>query len=59
MRVCCGERHNGVVCSDGKVMCCLCFDRVEKDELFEDESGDRYDICKPCGELNEALSGSV
>ncbi len=49
-RVCCGQRHYGAECPDGKVMCCICFERVTKDELAIDASGARIDMCQPCGE---------
>jgi len=33
VRLCCGERHAGVVCPDGKVMCGLCFGKFEREDL--------------------------
>lgn len=33
VRLCCFKRHWGAICPDGKVMCCLCFDRFEQSEL--------------------------
>jgi hypothetical protein len=48
VRLCCGQRHTGVVCPDGKVMCCVCFNRVTTDKLYVDPDGDRWDICKEC-----------
>lgn len=48
-RVCCGRQHLGPVCPDGKVMCCICFDRVPQDQLAVDpEDGQRVDVCIPC-----------
>lgn len=47
-RLCCGQDHNGVGCPDGLVMCCLCFSRVLPEELWADEDGNKWDICKPC-----------
>ena len=47
VRLCCGQRHYGVVCPDGMVMCCLCFFRIPLDDLAE-EDGTKIDICKPC-----------
>lgn len=48
-RACCGQRHLGPLCPDNKVMCCLCFDRFDVEELAlaSDGSG-REDVCKPC-----------
>lgn len=48
VRLCCYQRHNGPVCPDGKVMCCLCFNRFEQTELWVDGDGDVWDTCKPC-----------
>lgn len=47
VRLCCGERHWNVQCPDGKVMCCICFDRVEVSELIE-RNGMKQDVCKGC-----------
>lgn len=47
VRVCCMQRHLGAQCPDGKVMCCLCFDRVSVDELAM-ENGHVIDVCKKC-----------
>lgn len=47
VRLCCFQRHNGVVCPDGSVMCAICFDRVAVDDLAV-EAGSRIDVCKPC-----------
>jgi hypothetical protein len=47
VRLCCGQRHHGPVCPDGKVMCCLCFNRVEQSGLAL-EGGSRVDVCIPC-----------
>lgn len=46
-RVCCGRQHFGPVCPDGKVMCCICFDRVPQDSLAMVD-GDLIDVCIPC-----------
>lgn len=48
VRLCCGQPHLGPVCPDGKVMCCLCFERVAQDELHVTPSGQREDVCKKC-----------
>lgn len=50
VRICCGNRHAGAVCPDGKVMCAICFERVELDELYVDENKDRWDVCLNCRE---------
>ena len=52
-RVCCLQRHWGPQCEDGKVMCCLCFDRFPVEELAL-EDGTPIDICKPCYEADMA-----
>lgn len=45
------QEHDGPQCPDGKVMCCLCFERFAVDELDLDPSdGKRWDACKPCAE---------
>jgi len=51
-RLCCGKQHWGPVCPDGRVMCCICFNRFTQDELYVDEAGDKWDECKECGESN-------
>jgi hypothetical protein len=53
VRLCCGQRHSGALCPDGKVMCCLCFERVTLAELSETVDGQLTDVCKTCYE-NEA-----
>jgi hypothetical protein len=48
-RLCCGLQHHGPVCPDGKVMCCICFERVGQDELAVDpEDGKKWDVCRRC-----------
>lgn len=47
IRLCCGQRHLRPVCPDGKVMCCLCFKRVEQTDLAV-EDGQKVDVCLPC-----------
>ena len=54
VRLCCGQRHYGAVCPDGLVQCCICFGRFGVDGLYVDEHKDRWDICRPCGEAEEA-----
>lgn len=51
MRSCCGQRHYGPLCPDGKVMCCLCFGRFSPDELNVVD-GHLEDVCKPCAEAD-------
>jgi hypothetical protein len=48
-RACCGQPHAGATCSDGLVMCCLCFERVKPEDLAT-EDGQRVDVCRPCME---------
>ena len=54
VRLCCGQRHFGAVCPDGKVMCCLCFGRFPLDELSETVDGDKQDVCRACAEREAA-----
>lgn len=61
-RLCCGQQHTGPVCPDGKIMCCLCFERVERDQLHVDEKNQTWDICKTCQEgevqaINQRANG--
>jgi hypothetical protein len=53
VRLCCGERHLTVACPDGLVMCCLCFHRFPQEKLWADATGQRWDICRECGEAEE------
>lgn len=48
IRPCCGQRHAGPVCPDGKVMCCLCFDRFELADLHVEDDGTKVDVCRSC-----------
>ncbi len=48
VRLCCGQRHNGPQCPDGKVMCCLCFDRFDLASLNVLADGTYEDVCKAC-----------
>lgn len=52
VRLCCMQRHYGVVCPDGKIMCCLCYDRFDKLDLYVDSEGSRWDMCSKCGVAN-------
>jgi hypothetical protein len=56
VRLCCGERHLGFVCSDGNVMCCLCFDRVSQDDLKVLPSGMKENVCKTCARLEQEMA---
>lgn len=49
VRICCGRRHSGAVCLDGKVMCCLRFNRVDQADLAF-EGGERVNVCIPCAD---------
>ena len=57
VRLCCGQRHYGAVCPDGKVMCCLCFSRFEIAELNVTEDGTPEDVCRPCAALDTQVAG--
>lgn len=52
-RLCCSQRHWGVVCPDGRVMCSHCFERVTQEELWIDEHGDKWDVCVGCKEYED------
>lgn len=52
VRLCCGQAHWGVVCPDGDVMCCVCFERVPAPDVWEDTKGGRWNMCKACGDEN-------
>jgi hypothetical protein len=47
-RLCCFQRHYGPQCPDGKVMCCLCFNRFDVSELHITGDGRPEDVCKAC-----------
>jgi len=51
VRLCCGQRHWGAVCPDGKVMCCVCFERVSQDALCILPNGEKENVCKACDEM--------
>lgn len=49
VRLCCGQRHYGVQCPDGKVMCCMCFRRFKVEDLNINELSKKpEDVCKEC-----------
>lgn len=62
IKLCCFHRmseHSGPQCPDGKVMCCLCFERFEVGDLATDPAdGKKVDVCKPCyaSELSSPVS---
>ena len=47
VRSCCGHRHDGFICADGKVMCANCFGRFDVASLMVDE-GETWNVCKGC-----------
>ena len=53
VRFCCGERHWGAVCPDGKVMCCICFRRVSQNDLNILANDKKEDVCKACAEMEQ------
>lgn len=53
VRLCCFQRHRGPICPDGKVMCCLCFQRFEQSELNRDTEGELEDVCLDCADLEK------
>lgn len=56
IRLCCGQRHHGVQCPDGLVMCCLCFERVSVERLVVDpENGKLWDVCLDCESINGGI----
>jgi hypothetical protein len=56
VRLCCGNRHLGVICPDGKVMCCLCFNRVDQDQLNTNPEGSKEDVCISCAEIEKEMN---
>jgi hypothetical protein len=48
VRSCCMQDHAGVVCPDGMVRCCLCFERVPIEGLHVLPDGSREDVCELC-----------
>ncbi|MFC1418543.1 hypothetical protein [Streptacidiphilus cavernicola] len=41
--------------SDGRVMCCLCFEYCTREELNPAPDGDVEDVCKPCAALEKEV----
>lgn len=35
-------------CQDGQTLCCLCFGCFAREELWRDENGDVWDVCRSC-----------
>lgn len=33
----------------GHKMCCLCFEYIPYEELYVDSTGQKWDMCQPCG----------
>lgn len=58
LRVCCMQRHGGVQCPDGLVMCCICFDRFTVDQLAVDD-GSRVNVCAECGAREARILAGV
>lgn len=55
VRLCCWQRHWGVLCPDGLVLCCLCFYRYPVWALSVDPAdGKPVDKCKQCAKDEEA-----
>lgn len=57
VRLCCAEAHYTSICPDGKVMCQLCFNRFEIDDLNVvsiDFEGQHEDVCRGCAEREQA-----
>lgn len=50
VRLCCMQRHFGIVCPDGQVMCPICFERHPMHEGWRDPTGNLWDLCVACGE---------
>lgn len=48
VRLCCGQQHLGALCPDGLVMCCLCFERKQINDLQHTDGGQPTDVCKAC-----------
>lgn len=39
------------------LFCCLCFKILEPEECWQDEQGQRWDICEECAEFEKKLGG--
>ncbi|CAB4162772.1 hypothetical protein UFOVP783_116 [uncultured Caudovirales phage] len=51
VRLCCGERHLGPVCPDGKAMCALCHHKFAPEDLNTSADGDTENVCKGCARM--------
>jgi hypothetical protein len=40
--------------TDGRVMCCLCFEYTKQEDLNVRDDGSAEDVCKPCAEVEAA-----
>ena len=40
--------------TDGRVMCCLCFEYCTRDQLSRDDDGRLTDVCQPCRNREES-----
>ncbi|WP_329308392.1 hypothetical protein [Streptomyces microflavus] len=43
--------------TDGRIMCCLCFEYCTRDQLNPVDGGVE-DVCKPCARMEAAAAGS-
>lgn len=53
IKLCCGRpesEHRGVMCPDGKVMCCICFERFMVEDLNMVD-GVPENVCKGCANV--------
>lgn len=50
-----GGRFDGITdltrLTDGRVMCTICFEFTPRDQLWVDENGQVWDMCRPCGDV--------
>jgi hypothetical protein len=48
-------RFDGIVdltrLTDGRVMCCICFEYTPRGDLWRDDKGGTWDMCRPCGDI--------
>lgn len=51
VRLCGGQRHSGVVCPDGKVMCALCSHKFKPEDLSTRGDGGMENVCKGCARM--------
>lgn len=53
-----GGRFDGITditrLTDGRVMCCACFEYTSRDQLWRDANEQTWDICRSCGEREGA-----